>query len=250
MTNSGFLLIDKPAGITSFGVIAQLRRLTGVRKIGHAGTLDPFATGLLIVGVGREATREINTYVKLDKAYEAEFCFGATTDTLDPEGEMVFDECFDAERLEKQHIDSVTKEFTGKISQVPPAFSAIKIGGKRAYALARAGKEVQMEARPITINHIAVHDIAIREVTGLKGKTSKVPVKKLTYANLTIDCGSGTYIRSLARDMAQALGTTGYVRRLRRTRIGDLSIEQAHTLENLSNIPDSWETYLIPSHTI
>lgn len=225
--SSGFLLVDKPPGITSFGVIARLRKMTGIKKIGHAGTLDPFATGLLIIAVGRDATKEIASYVKLDKTYEATFCFGATTETLDPEKPVEQDPSFQVSTVNKEAVDAVLKTFIGEIQQVPPIYSAIKVNGERAYDLARAGKEITMQARTVTITRLILTDL--REENGL------------IYAKITVDCGSGTYIRSLAKDIAQKLGTTGYVTELRRTRIGAHSIENAKTLEALEG---TWETQL------
>lgn len=224
MNESGFLLINKPEGITSFGAITALRKKTGVKKIGHAGTLDPFATGLLIIAVGREATREIQHFVKQDKVYEAEFCFGATTETLDTEGEVQKNPNFKPEMISAEKIQEILPSFTGEIMQAPPAFSAMKINGKRAYKLARKGEGVEIPERPITINKITVDSLEEHE--------------GLTYANFTIDCGSGTYIRSLARDIAKALGTEGYVTKLHRTSIGPFLNKDAHALEE---IDENWK---------
>lgn len=227
MEDSGFLLVNKAPGITSFGVIARLRKITNIKKIGHAGTLDPFATGLLIVAVGRASTRQISNYVKLDKVYESTFCFGATTETLDPEREVVEDPHFDHERITNQQIEEMAERFIGTISQTPPAFSAIKIKGVRAYTLARFGENPEIPARLVNIAGIAISRIERRD--------------GLLYVQLTIGCGSGTYIRSLARDMGEALGTTGYVTALHRTSIGSYSINQAKTLEELA---ESWRDHL------
>lgn len=224
---SGFLLVNKPAGITSFGVIARLRKITGIKKIGHAGTLDPFATGLLIVAVGRSATKQIANYMKQDKVYEATFCFGATTETLDPEKPEERDLKFRPEAVTDEMVQKCAKQFIGAIEQTPPAFSAIKIKGVRAYLLARLGKSPEVPSRPVTIVDIQLKHIERRD--------------GLLFVDLVIDCGSGTYIRSLARDMAQKLGTTGYVTVLHRTRIGAHSIRDSKTLEELA---DSWESSL------
>lgn len=224
---SGFLLVDKPPGITSFGVIARLRKMTGIKKIGHAGTLDPFATGLLIIAVGRDATKEIANYVKLDKSYDATFCIGATTETLDPEKPVEVDPTFKPETITTKAVEEVLTAFIGEIQQVPPIYSAIKMNGKRAYDLARAGKEVIMQARTVTITRFELHEL--------------IHENGLVFAKVTVDCGSGTYIRSLAKDIAEKLGTTGYVTELRRTHIGVHSIENAKTLEALEG---TWETQL------
>lgn len=225
MENSGFLLVNKPAGITSFGVIARLRKITNIKKIGHAGTLDPFATGLLIVAVGRDATKQISNYMKMDKVYDATFCFGATTETLDPEREMVRDPKFRPEKVTDPAIHDMAKKFIGAISQTPPAFSAIKIKGVRAYLLARFGKNPEIPSRIVNIAGITISTIERRD--------------NLLFIKLTIGCGSGTYIRSLARDMAESVGTTGYVTQLHRTSIGTFQITDAKTLEELA---DSWQT--------
>lgn len=222
---SGFLLIDKPAGITSHDVVDRLRKITGVKKIGHAGTLDPFATGLLIVAVGREATREISTYVGMDKTYEAEFILGATTETLDPESEVQRDPRYaDGTPLEL-NIEPALKAFTGTIYQVPPMYSAIKQKGKKLYELAREGKTVEREPREITI-----HSFELLEPPKENGGLMTISVR--------IVCSSGTYIRALARDVAMQLKTVGYVQTLRRTHIARYDVANAYKLDDLT--PENW----------
>lgn len=224
---SGFLLIDKPAGITSHDVIDALRRVTGIKKIGHAGTLDPFATGLLFVAVGREATREIQQFVGRDKDYEAVFVLGATTETLDPESAIQV--TTPSPSLNRRGIGEAMKKLTGEIEQIPPMHSAIKVGGKKLYELARKGKEVERKSRKITVHEFALTGDP-QEHSGLL----KIPVH--------ISCSSGTYVRALARDLAEKLGTTGYVESLRRTKIGSFDVENAQKLDEIT--AENWLTFL------
>lgn len=224
----GFLLIDKPTGMTSHDVVNRIRRITGERRVGHAGTLDPFATGLLIVGVGRGATREMQKLVGLDKTYESVFVLGASSTTDDPEGDIV-----DAP-LAKEFTPEDLTPFTGEIEQIPPSYSAIKIGGKKMYEAARAGKPLQAEPRNVTIYSFTLLEKSEREET-----PNLIPVH--------IHCSSGTYIRALARDLGAALGGGGYVRELRRTSIGPFQVKDAHTLEAL---PDKLSEALIPVETL
>lgn len=209
----GVLLIDKPDGMTSFGVVARVRRVLSERagmkvKVGHTGTLDPFATGLLILCVGKE-TKNAMGYTKLDKVYEATIRLGQTSTTGDPEGE-VSDVSSDQPNLEQ--IEEVVKKFTGEITQRPPIFSAIKVGGQRAYDLARAGKEVEIPERKVTIHSLEVVDYAYPE---LKIRTH---------------VSSGTYIRTLAEDIGKELGTGAYCTQLRRTKVADWDVANAQTL--------------------
>jgi len=229
---SGFLLINKPAGMTSHDVIDQLRRITGIRKIGHAGTLDPFATGLLIVAVGREATREISKFVGLDKAYEAEFVLGATTETLDPEGDIIRADKemdLDASIWTREQIESAMQSLTGPIAQIPPMYSAIKQKGKKLYELAREGKTVERPPR-----HIIIHHFDLSKDPWIEEGLAILPVQA--------HVSSGTYIRALARDLGQALGTTGYVRTLHRSSIGSFSDKEATNLANITS--ENWQTLL------
>jgi tRNA pseudouridine55 synthase len=218
----GFLLINKPAGPTSHDIIDQLRRLTGVAKIGHAGTLDPFASGLLLCAVGREATRQLNKFSCLSKEYEAVFYLGAVSDTYDKTGKI--SEQTIAAAPSAAMIKKVLSQFVGKGQQVPPMFSAKKIGGKKLYRLARAG---QIIARPPAM--IEIYDLVL-----------------LDYAwprlHLTINCSSGTYIRSLAFDLGERLGSGAYVEELLRTAIGSYNLTQAVNLEQLTKT--SWQQYL------
>jgi len=219
-----FLLIDKPAGITSHDVVDRVRKITGERTVGHAGTLDPFATGLLIVGVGRDCTKQLSTYLGMDKEYEAEFVIGATTETLDPEGTVVVSPSpwVDTRVDPNTKIQGAMKKLTGEISQIPPMHSAIKIGGQKMYKLARQGETMDIPPRTLTIHSFDLLEDPILSTWPI---TLKV----------RISCSSGTYIRALARDLGVILGTTGYVSSLRRTKIGEFSIAEAKKLETLSN---------------
>lgn len=204
---SGFIFLDKPAGPTSFGLVAWLRRITGIKRIGHAGTLDPFATGLLILGVAREATKRLDEFLKLGKEYEATLRLGATTDTFDTEGKIT--EGYKGEKINNKEIKSVVASFLGKQKQVPPMFSAKKIGGKKLYELARAGKEVVR----------VPSDIEIFKIKILKYRWPELKIR--------VTCSSGTYIRSLADDIGAKLGCGAYLMALRRTKIGRFKIKSA-----------------------
>ncbi len=208
----GFLLIDKPAGMTSHDVVDVVRRLTGERRVGHAGTLDPFATGLLILGVGK-ATKELGKLIGLDKEYEATLLLGATSDTFDPEG-MITPNPYTLHPT-SLNVDRALDQFRGGYDQRAPIFSAKKIKGKKLYELARAGTATEA-MRPI--KHVSIYELLVTSYA-------------FPLLHLHIRCSSGTYIRSLADDIGHALGTGAYVTELRRTHIGDFSVEQAQTLE-------------------
>lgn len=199
------LLIDKPAGITSFDVIRRLRRRLGMRKMGHAGTLDPFATGLLIVATEAD-TKKLPHFMGMPKTYEAVFEFGKISSTYDADGEIKEQSLRNVERAE---LAEVLTEFIGEIDQSPPRFSAIKIRGRRAYDLARAGREFVLPKRKVHVFSI------------------KIIKWGWPLVELEISCGKGTYIRSLAHDMGARLGCGAYVKALRRTKIGDFSVGDA-----------------------
>lgn len=205
------LLIDKPLDWTSFDVVRKLRRLVRTKKIGHAGTLDPLATGLLILCTGK-FTKRINEYMAQEKEYTGTITLGASTPTYDLESEPVprKDPAFLTPELVNEVI---TKQFTGPIDQVPPAHSAIKVGGKRVYELARQGKEVKLEPRRVII------------------KTFEITAYRLPVLEFRVVCSTGTYIRSLANDLGAVLGCGGYLSGLRRTRIGEFTVDQALTME-------------------
>jgi tRNA pseudouridine55 synthase len=205
------MLIDKPLDWTSFDVVRKLRRLVRTKKVGHAGTLDPLATGLLIVCTGR-FTKQINAYMAREKEYTGTITLGAVTPTYDLESEpVVFGDWrgVGPERVE----EVIASQFLGEIMQVPPIHSAIKVGGKRMYELARKGKEVKLEPRPVRI--------AAFEITAFR----------LPELSFRVVCSTGTYIRSLANDLGAVLGCGGYLSGLRRTRIGEFRVEDAMTME-------------------
>jgi tRNA pseudouridine55 synthase len=213
--NDGILLIDKPAGMTSFGVVARIRRVLSQRagkkvKVGHTGTLDPFATGLMILVIGKEC-RNAEKFSKLDKTYEATFRLGQVSSTGDPEGEVT-----DVSEYQptKEEIIRVLKSFTGEIRQRPPIFSAIKIGGRRAYDLARKGEEIEIPERTVTVYDLELIDYSYPEL--------KVCAR----------VSSGTYIRSLAVDIGVALETGSYCNKLRRTSIDKWNLKEAKLLQD------------------
>jgi len=207
----GFLLINKPQGPTSFNIVAKIRRKFAVKRVGHCGTLDPLAEGLLVVAAGREATRLIQ-YLGDDKTYEFGINFGAQTTTGDREGEIV-KSCGEIPNCE-QLLAAIPK-FIGEISQIPPVFSAIKINGKRAYQLAREGKPVEMKPRNIKIYSLELLSF------NAEGKT----------ADFKVDCSSGTYIRTLAQDIAKECASLGFCSFIKRTRVGDFLLENAVSTE-------------------
>lgn len=242
----GFLLIDKPDGLTSHDVVNRVRRLTGEKRVGHAGTLDPFATGLLIVGVGRMATREFPKLVGLDKEYEAVFALGGTSDTDDRTGRIeIRNSKFQgnhASNFEFQSsVLSAISSLTGPILQIPPAYSAIKIGGKKMYEAAREGKPLEAKPRAVTVYSFDILPSSLP--SNFESQSS------IFFLSVRISCSTGTYIRSLARDLGAALGTGGYVQELRRTSIGPFSIADASLLSDLSNLSDPKNFPLIPVQT-
>ncbi len=213
---SQLLLIDKPKGWTSHDVVAKLRRVLHEKRIGHAGTLDPNATGLLIVGVGREETRKLGAIAKdTKKEYIATITLGQSRDTDDIEGIVIHEN--NSVIPTQEQVRATVVHFVGEQSQIPPAYSAIKMEGKKAYDLARAGKQVTMEARSITVFEAEI----------------------VEYLYPTLVCrfvvSSGTYIRSLARDIGEALATYAFLSDLRRTKIGEYSVENAQTLDSFES---------------
>ncbi len=222
--NSGILLVDKPHGITSHDVVARARRLAGTRKIGHAGTLDPMATGLLVLGV-ESATRLLHYLVGLDKEYLATIRLGWDTTTDDAEGEALA--AASADRLAaatEQAIREGMQRLTGVIQQVPSAVSAVKVAGKRAYQRVRDGEAVELAPRTVTVSEFEL--LAVR------------PGEGFVDAEVRVECSSGTYVRALARDLGADLGTGGHLTALRRTRIGAFHVEEAAGLDGL-DVPAS-----------
>jgi len=223
--SDGLLVVDKPAGWTSHDVVGRVRHLAGTRKVGHAGTLDPMATGVLVLGVGR-ATKLLTYVVGADKEYAATLRLGASTTTDDAEGEVVARA--DASGVVRADLDAEVARLTGDILQVPTTVSAIKVDGRRAYALARAGEQVDLPARPVTVSRFAVHDV--RPVApGTAGLPADAP--PALDLDATVVCSSGTYVRALARDLGAALGVGGHLTALRRTRVGGYLLDGAVTLE-------------------
>jgi tRNA pseudouridine55 synthase len=208
------LLINKPLRWTSFDVVNKIRNLIKVKKVGHAGTLDPLATGLLIICTGK-FTKKINEYMAQEKEYTGIFTLGATTPTYDLESEPGNFKPFD--HLTEAGIISAAKNFTGEIMQLPPAHSAIKVDGKRVYELARQGKEVKLELRKVTIKEFDISKI------------------ELPLVYFKVVCSTGTYIRSLANDLGAALGCGAYLSSLCRTRIGNFLVQDALTMEDFGN---------------
>jgi tRNA pseudouridine55 synthase len=215
---SGILLVDKPLGVSSHGVVSMARKALGTKKVGHAGTLDPQASGLLVLGVGA-GTRLLTYMVGLDKTYAATLRLGYATTTDDAEGERIDFPEGDLATVTIEALDDVLGRFRGPISQVPSTFSAIKVEGKRAYDLARAGAEVELKARPVT-----VYRLERREPERQSGHID---------LELTIECSSGTYIRALARDIGEALGVGGHLVALRRTRVGPFDVADALSHERI-----------------
>jgi len=208
---SGIALIDKQQGFTSHDVVAKFRKLLGTKKIGHAGTLDPMATGLLLLGIG-SGTKLMQFLSGLDKTYEATIRLGASTSTDDAEGEL--GQAQDASKVSKDELAREIFKLTGNIEQVPSSVSAIKVDGKRAYDLVRAGEEVVLKSRSVTVSRFEV--IGEPSVVG-----------QYLDINVEVDCSSGTYIRALARDLGEALGVGGHLTALRRTRIGAFEVSNA-----------------------
>ncbi|HZL08290.1 MAG TPA: tRNA pseudouridine(55) synthase TruB [Candidatus Dormibacteraeota bacterium] len=210
----GMLLVDKPASWTSFDAVNYVRRLVATVedkkpkhvKVGHTGTLDPFATGLLVLLIGKDYTRRAGEFSKLDKTYEVTVKLGETSTTGDPEGEITSV----SDKVPTNHeLETALENFKGVIQQTPPAYSAIKVNGQRAYKLARAGQEVVIEPRQVTINSLEITDYAYPEV------------------KLLVDVSSGTYIRTLVEDLGKKLGTGAYTSALRRTTVGAFDIKKA-----------------------
>jgi tRNA pseudouridine55 synthase len=230
----GMLLVDKPQGLTSHDVVARARRALNTRKIGHAGTLDPMATGLLTLGVG-SATRLLTYLVGLDKTYETTMCLGVATSTDDAEGDVV--QVADAAAVTAVSDQLLAQEIfalTGVIDQVPSAVSAIKVDGRRAYERVRAGEQVELASRRVTVSGFEV--LAVRRtVRSARAGPDTGPVDgAVIEVDARIDCSSGTYIRALARDLGAALGVGGHLTALRRTRVGPFEVASAVDLDALA----------------
>jgi tRNA pseudouridine55 synthase len=218
---SGLVIVDKPGGLTSHDVVARVRRLAGTRRVGHAGTLDPMATGVLVVGVER-ATRLLTYLVGADKSYQATMRLGIGTLTDDREGSVTSQPGLGSLGIEA--IDAQAARLRGLIQQVPSSVSAIKVDGKRSYARVREGENVTLAPRPVTVHSFDV--LAVRP-----GADGDVPVLDV---DVEVVCSSGTYVRALARDLGAGLGSAGHLLSLRRTRVGPYGIERAQTLDVLN----------------
>jgi tRNA pseudouridine55 synthase len=214
---SGLVIVDKPSGWTSHDVVARIRRLAGTRRVGHAGTLDPMATGVLVVGIDK-ATRLLGYLALSEKDYDATIRLGASTDTDDADGEI--QARTPAAGVSRQALAAAIAALTGEIQQVPPGVSAIKVGGKRAYRLAREGAAPELAARTVTVSRLDV--LAVRAVAGYLD------------VDVAVTCSSGTYIRAIARDLGAALGVGGHLTALRRTRVGPYEAGRARTLGQLA----------------
>jgi tRNA pseudouridine55 synthase len=220
VTEAGLAVVDKPAGMTSHDVVSRCRRIFGTRKVGHAGTLDPMATGVLVVGVER-ATKILGLLTATDKSYTATIRLGQTTTTEDAEGEVL--QTVSASHVADSEIDHAVAVLRGEISQIPSAVSAVKIGGERAYKLAREGRPVELAPRAVRIDRFDVLEVR------RSGEVVDVDV--------AVDCSSGTYIRALARDAGTALGVGGHLIALRRTTVGRFGLDEARTLDALADNP-------------
>ena len=207
------ILVDKPLEWTSFDVVKKLKYALKIKKIGHAGTLDPLATGLLILCTGKK-TKEIESYQNQEKEYEGTFVLGQTTPSYDLETEPT--NPVDISSITEKDIHEATKSFIGTIEQTPPIFSAVKVDGKRAYSHARKGNKVEIKSRQIRITTFEILEINLPEV------------------RFKVNCSKGTYIRSLANDFGQALGVGAYLKQLRRTKIGSFTVDNASTIDSLT----------------
>jgi tRNA pseudouridine55 synthase len=220
VTQAGIVVVDKPAGITSHDVVSRCRRIFGTRKVGHAGTLDPMATGVLVIGIER-ATKILGLLAGAAKSYAATIRLGQATTTDDADGDIL--ETVAAGGLTDAAINDAVAVLRGEIAQTPSAVSAVKVGGKRAYRLAREGQAVELAARTVRIDRFDV--LAIRRHGDLVD------------VDVDVDCSSGTYVRALARDVGTALGVGGHLTALRRTHVGGFSLAQARTLDELAESP-------------
>ena len=219
--NAGLVIVDKNEGITSHDVVSRCRKLFNTRRVGHAGTLDPMATGVLVVGVER-ATKLLGLLALTTKSYTATIRLGAATDSDDRMGEVI--SSADASSITDEQIAATVATLTGDIEQVPAKVSAIKVDGRRAHALARTGEEFELAARPVTVSRF---DVLARRDEG-----------EFVDLDVVVDCSAGTYIRSLARDLGAALGVGGHLTALRRTAVGPFTLEHARTLEQLAERPE------------
>jgi tRNA pseudouridine55 synthase len=221
--NAGLVIVDKPAGMTSHDVVGRCRRIFGTRRVGHAGTLDPMATGVLVIGIDR-ATKILGLVTKTSKSYAATIRLGQSTSTEDAEGVVTHQ--VSAQNVTDSAITAAIDGLCGDIAQVPSSVSAIKVDGQRAYRLAREGRTVELAARPVRIDRFDM--LAVRRGSGIDGFID---------VDVEVDCSSGTYIRALARDVGAALEVGGHLTALRRTRVGRFGLDRARTLDDLAERP-------------
>jgi len=212
-SESGLVVVDKPGSMTSHDVVSRVRRLAGTRKVGHAGTLDPMATGVLVLGLNR-ATRLLGHLTLTDKRYDATVRLGGTTTTDDADGDLVSSSPTD--HLSEDDVRSALSSLVGEIDQVPSSVSAVKVDGRRAYARVRAGEEVELSARRVTIHAIDVVSLDLPDV------------------KVAVHCSSGTYVRAIARDLGAALSVGGHLTALRRTAVGPFTLADARTIDELT----------------
>ena len=227
---NGVLIIDKPIGVTSFDVIRDIRKEYGTKKVGHTGTLDPMATGVLPILIG-DATKLSDYLMDHDKEYIAVLKLGEKRDTGDSEGNII--ETSKIPNLTTQEIENTLKAFIGKISQIPPMYSAIKVNGKKLYELAREGKEIERKPRSVEI-----YSIELLEVE----KNKENIIDKIKFK---VNCSKGTYIRTLCEDIAEKLGTVGYMKELRRTRVGRFTLEDINKCVSLEEILSEENAYIL-----
>ncbi|GAA1480489.1 tRNA pseudouridine(55) synthase TruB [Gordonia sinesedis] len=224
--NAGLVIVDKAAGITSHDVVSRCRKLFGTRRVGHAGTLDPMATGVLVVGIER-ATKLLGLLSLTTKSYTATIRLGASTTTDDREGDVI--ERGDVTSLTDDAITAAVADLTGDIDQIPAKVSAIKVDGRRAHTLARSGTDFDLAPRPVTVSRFVIHDL--RRVDDADGGG-------FVDLDVEVDCSAGTYIRSLARDLGAALGVGGHLTALRRTAVGPFTLDHARTFDQLAEHPE------------
>jgi tRNA pseudouridine55 synthase len=227
---TGFLVVNKPVGITSHDVVDRIRQVLGMRKVGHLGTLDPLGTGVLVLAVGR-ATKSVKFFIDDDKDYRANILFGTITDTQDTDGKVL--ETRDYSGVTKEHIEEILKEFTGKITQIPPMVSAKKINGKRLYKLHRKGIEVPREPKEIEIYRLVIEDFALPSAT------------------IFLSCSKGTYVRTLCADIGEKLGCGGCMSSLVRVRSGCFSLNDSYKLDEVEKMTQEQAAKLIlPIHDV
>lgn len=231
----GLIIVDKPAGMTSHDVVSRIRRLAGTRRVGHGGTLDPMATGVLVVGVER-ATRLLTYVIGSGKAYTGTIRLGQTTVTDDAEGEVLT--TTDAAGVTPEQVRAGLAALTGEIDQVPTTVSAIKVDGKRAYARARAGEEVTLAARRVTVSRLDLLELRGPYPCPPAAGVDAEGAAQVIDLDVAVECSSGTYVRAIARDLGAALGVGGHLTALRRTAVGGFSLAEARTLDQLAALAD------------